>query len=293
MIGLPPVRDRTGSPRWFVDALARRPEHSDIDVAGARVHFRAWGARGAPGLVLVHGGGANSAWWDHIAPFFAADHRVVALDLSGHGDSGHRDAYGLARWADEVAAVAAAGGMSGGPVVVGHSLGGWVTATVAANYDVAGVVVVDSRVDHQPADEQPVRASAREVRHYPHKETILGRFRTMPEQEVLLPYVVRHIAEESVRLEQDGWTWKFDRRIFAARALLGELLASLTCRVGFLRCEFGVVPDQTVAELEVLLGGRGLILDLPAAGHHPMLDQPLALVTALRAVLGHWVLPRC
>ena len=276
-----------------MEALASRPEHSDIDVAGARVHFRAWGELGSPGLVLVHGGGANSAWWDHIAPFLATDRRVVALDLSGHGDSGRRDAYGLATWTDEVAAVAGAGGMSGSPVVVGHSLGGWVAATVAAQYDVAGVVVVDSKLDHQPADEQPVRASAREVRHYPHRETILRRFRTMPEQEVVLPYVARHIAEESIRLEQDGWTWKFDPRIFGARALLGELLPSLTCRVGFLRCEFGVVLEETVAELEVLLGGRGLILDLPAAGHHPMLDQPLALVTALRAVLGHWVLPRC
>jgi len=97
----------------------------------------------------------------------------------------------------------------------------------------------------------------------------------------------------SAKSAPTGRTAKADAKGKSRQPLLGELLASLTCRVGFLRCEFGVVNEQTVAELEVLLGGRGLILDLPAAGHHPMLDQPLALVTALRAVLGHWVLPRC
>ena len=30
------------------------------------------------------------------------------------------------------------------------------------------------------------------------------------------------------------------------------------------------------------------VIELPDAGHHPMLDQPLPLVAALRAVLATW-----
>ena len=76
-------------PDWFARAIAQAPEHRDVVVAGARVAYRAWGPAGAPGVVLVHGGAAHSGWWDHVAPLLTG-HRVVALDLTGHGDSDRR-----------------------------------------------------------------------------------------------------------------------------------------------------------------------------------------------------------
>ena len=55
---------------------------------------------------------AHSGWWDHIAPFLSRTHRVIAPDLSGHGDSDCRDAYDLDIWAQELLAVPAAAGHS-------------------------------------------------------------------------------------------------------------------------------------------------------------------------------------
>ena len=81
-------------PAWFTRALASAPERRDVGVDGGRVHYRAWGEPGRPGLVLVHGGAAHSGWWDHVAPLLGT-HRVVAPDLSGHGDSGRREGHGL------------------------------------------------------------------------------------------------------------------------------------------------------------------------------------------------------
>ncbi|MEZ4290203.1 MAG: alpha/beta fold hydrolase [Myxococcota bacterium] len=52
---------------------------------------------------------------------------VAALDLSGHGDSGHRERYSLEGWTREVMAVARHAGIDGPPVLVGHSMGGFVT----------------------------------------------------------------------------------------------------------------------------------------------------------------------
>ena len=43
-------------------------------------------------------------------PPSATSFRVLCLDLSGHGDSGHRAAYSLEQWTEEVMAVAAAAG---------------------------------------------------------------------------------------------------------------------------------------------------------------------------------------
>ena len=42
------------------------------------------------------------------------------------------------------------------------------------------------------------------------------------------------------------------------------------------------------AEMQRLTGGRLPVVDLPDTGHHPMLDQPLALVTGLRTLLALW-----
>ena len=45
--------------------------------------------------MLVHGGAAHSRWWDHIGPLLADGRLVVAIDLSGHGDSARRESYSL------------------------------------------------------------------------------------------------------------------------------------------------------------------------------------------------------
>jgi pimeloyl-ACP methyl ester carboxylesterase len=86
-------------PAWFSTALAAPAEDGSVDVDGARIRYRAWGNRGACGVVLVHGGAAHARWWDHVGPQLSSGMRVVAPDLSGHGDSDWRKQYSLEYWA--------------------------------------------------------------------------------------------------------------------------------------------------------------------------------------------------
>jgi pimeloyl-ACP methyl ester carboxylesterase len=85
-----------------------------------------------------------------------------------------------------------------------------------------------------------------------------------------------------------GWTWKFDPDFFGTRLRLRDLLPDLGCPAVLVRCEHGLVAPEMAAEMTRLVPGALPVVDLPDAGHHPMLDQPLALVTGLRTLLASW-----
>ena len=95
-----------------------------------------------PAVVLVHGITENRHSFDPLVGALAADHRVVAVDLRGHGASERRPPYdALTMAADLHVAVRAAGATD--PLMVGHSLGGVVVSLYAASYPGRGVINID------------------------------------------------------------------------------------------------------------------------------------------------------
>jgi pimeloyl-ACP methyl ester carboxylesterase len=278
----------TAAPSWFSEAIATVPQMRSIEVDGLRIAYRVWGDESLPGLILVHGGAAHSGWWDHIAPLLTS-HRVVAPDLSGHGDSDRRSQYDVDVWSREVMSVAAAEGLVR-PVVVGHSMGGWVAVAAGSNFgdDVSAIAVLDSPLHDQPPEEIGLRERQRPTRIYPTLEAAMQRFTTLPPQELVLPYVKAHITPQSIHQVEGGWTWKFDPMFFGRRVLLRDALPNLVCPAAMFRSAHGLVTPEMAAEMARLVGDNFAVVDIPAAGHHPMLDQPLALVTGLRTLLALW-----
>ena len=281
------------APQWFLDALATPPEPAETELDGVPIHYRHWGSTDRPGLVLVHGGAAHSGWWDHIAPLLAGEYCVVALDLSGHGDSGRRDSYDMETWAREVIAVATHACLPEPPIIVAHSMGGWVGLTVAADHpdDLAGLILLDSMVQRADPEVEAARVGVAfgPLHTYPSLEAALVRFRTVPDQPTTLPYVKDHVARESLREVPGGWTWKFDPRIFERRAVPhGDMLQRIRCRVSLFRAEHGLVSRDIGAYMYEQLGRVAPVVEVPLAWHHIMLDQPIPLVTGLRALLADW-----
>lgn len=289
------------APDWFRRALAHKPDEAQVEVEACPIHYLRWGERSKPGIVLVHGGAAHAHWWSFIAPLLTPQYHIAALDLSGHGDSGRRREYRSDFWAEEVMAVARDAGIVGAPLLVGHSMGGIVCIQAAARWGdrLAGAIIVDSPVRRpDPESEEGTRGRAfRNPKTYPDYEMAVAKFRLVPPQPCDNPWVLDHVARHSLHRTPAGWTWKFDPVVFrrATSDSISQHLAGVRCRVALFRGELSELVTPDVADYMVeLLDRNAPLVEIPEAHHHLLLDQPLAFVSALRAILADWehTLPR-
>ena len=283
------------APGWFDAALAQRPEDRDVRVKGCDVHYLRWGDVERPGLVLVHGGAAHAQWWSFIAPQFTQQYHVLAPDLSGHGDSGRRPVYAVETWADEIMACVADAGMEEPPIMVGHSMGGMVTIAAANLFGekLAGAVVIDSPVRRpDPESEEGERGRMfRNPKTYASQQDAVAHFHLQPPQPCTNPFIVEHIARHSLKETDDGaWTWKFDPKVFQRhRQGIDDYLADTRCRIAVFKGQYSDLVTADVQDyMNELLGRNSPIVEIPEAHHHVPLDQPLALVAALRTLLADW-----
>jgi len=245
--------------------------------------------------LFLHAGGAHARWWSFIAPFFARERPVAALDFSGMGDSGWREGYGSAMHVAEIEAVARAAGLGEFPIVVGHSFGGFMAMCHGHHHGerLTGIVFADTAL--RPASQtqaHPVKAHTKPARYHADKQTLLQRFRLGPAQPCENEYLLRYIAAHSVVERAQGWTWKFDVAARGAdhhREPLADYVRDLPCCKALIYgADSAMVTAEVLPFLTSLFEKTDPIVCLPEAHHHLFLDQPLAFVAALRAILSGW-----
>jgi len=290
------------TPDWFEQGLNAPGRSGRVTVAGARIHYQTWGEVGLPGLVLIHGSNAHLEWWRFVAPLLADQFRVAALDLSGNGDSDHRDRYDGVTLAEEVWAVCQAAELGPRPFVIGHSFGGFVALETAHRFgaDMAGVIFNDFTV-RPPEDyiewglraEREGRTEPRRLRVYPELETAAGRFRLLPEQPIRYPDVHAWLARQSLKEVEGGWTWKFDPNLFEHL----EMGVDQRDKFAGLACRSAVVLGQHSADdgarsgpyMREITGGILPIVEIPNTHHHMMFEEPIALTMAFKGLLLAWL----
>ncbi len=290
------------APGWFEEAVAAPYETEWTECEGARIHYQRWGDRSKPGVLLVHGNGAHAHWWDFIAPYLTHDYHVVAMTFSGMGDSDWRPNYTMDLFAREQLAVCQAAGLfdhAEKPIIIAHSFGGFVTIVTGADYGdrFTGIVILDSPVNppDRPRHGPP---TVRGGKVYPSLEAALARFRLAPPQPCENHYVMDYIARWSLRKRPlpdgggEGWAWKFDPSIwqhFTVSRPPQDLLRATRCRIALMKGDKSALFDNDIREyMTELLGGQAPFVEIPEARHHVMLDQPLAVVAALRTLLQEW-----
>jgi pimeloyl-ACP methyl ester carboxylesterase len=135
-------------PAATLEARYGRPNSHYADLGdGLRLHYLDSGPAGAPVLLLVHGFGDNCFSWDGWTEVLAKDHRVIAIDLPGHGLTQAPAGFPAApdRIADVVGAFLAKQGLAH-VAVAGNSLGGAVAWQLALRHPAAvgRLILVDA-----------------------------------------------------------------------------------------------------------------------------------------------------
>jgi pimeloyl-ACP methyl ester carboxylesterase len=280
-------------PAWYGDAMRREPEVGRLQVEGAGIEWAAWGERSKPGLLLLIGNGAQIGWWRPIAPILAEDYRVATFAWSGMGRSDWRDSYPVATLICEAVGVAQVAGLFDGPqapYLGAHSFGGFVGLRLLIEHGArfAGGILIDSRLRSR----QAWGANAQTVSPFhvhETKEQAIVRFRLKPEQPEVNRFILDMLAEESLEPVGDGWRYRQDPNMRSKTPLDGDLIpriAETGCPLAFIRgARSGSVVDEIWHAQKAAAPAGTPFVEIPDAHHHLMIDQPLALIAAMRALL--------
>jgi pimeloyl-ACP methyl ester carboxylesterase len=135
-------------------AEVNEPGGRIMKLPGGEMQVVEHGSRSAPPIVLIHCFTCAINWWNGMIPHLDRDHRVIAVDLLGHGGSEKpASGYSIEDQADLVAGVLGRLGVRNAEVV-GHSLGGPIAIALAEQAPrlVDRLVTIDSIPDSSYGD---------------------------------------------------------------------------------------------------------------------------------------------
>ena len=135
-------------------AEATEPGGRIVSLPGGDLEVLERGPRNGSPIVLIHCFTCAINWWDGMIPILAREHRVVAIDILGHGGSEKPSSgYSIENQADLAAGVLGRLGVRDAEVV-GHSLGGPISIALAERSPelVDRLVVIDSVPDSSYGD---------------------------------------------------------------------------------------------------------------------------------------------
>lgn len=283
------------SPAWFRAAIDQAPRRSHFPCGDADIELLTWGDPARPGLLFLHGNRAHADWWSFIAPFFAADWHCAAISFSGMGGSPSRaEQSSMHEFIREAQGAIAAAGMER-PALIGHSMGAAVALHAATDNDLfSGLILIDTPFVHDPLSLQyldmHIARPQRAPRPFASLADGLARFRLSPQQSCINPFIGDFIARRALEERDAEWHWRFDPRGFSKTG------AQLPVRADLVRCPItylygdrsALLPPKLLEETRQTLPAGTPMIAIPDAAHHVPIDQPLALVAALRAVLAGW-----
>lgn len=246
-----------------------------------------------PDLVLIHSLLTDDTVFERVIPALSTAHRITTIDLPGFGGTAPVVLDSVADHADWLADAIEALGLPKKPHIFGNGFGAFVVLQLAIRHGAKlnNVMVADVVPAFPEPAKMPFRGMAAKVREGGMQtilDTAIGRM-FPPAFQSSEPDVVAFRRERLARV---------DAQCFA-RACLGLADLDLTPRLASIRNRTLVMCgslDQTTPPAlarQVASGIQGAqYVEIEGSGHCPMLEQPLALVAAMRAFMDASALVR-
>jgi pimeloyl-ACP methyl ester carboxylesterase len=247
-----------------------------VEGDGVRIAVSAWGARGAPPVLFLHGQGQSRRGWADVAgTVAAAGYRAIAVDLRGHGDSGWAPdgAYGFADYARDIARII---DRFAQPVtLMGWSRGGQVALVAAAMRQDKVRLTLLGDVAPQMRDEDQVEIIA-------YFDRAAAGFGSVEEAASLL---TKHFARQgaipldtrrrAMTVRDSRYYWKWDPRTVAPEHMIPSGLIAVSTEAArvyrkpivLMRAErHSLVTDEALADFKRLT--PQLVVDTAAGATH-------------------------
>ncbi|NSC25537.1 alpha/beta fold hydrolase [Streptomyces albus subsp. chlorinus] len=248
-------------------------ESSIIHLEHGNLNVRQDGPRTAPALLLVHGSGTSGRSWDALVPLLTASHRVIRIDLPGHGRSAEPVGRGY-ETSEQARTLGAALDhlLVERVVAVGHSSGGYAATALAEQRP--GLVTALTLINTGPSLDAFIAPEtvAFDPAHWPPADEQIGRFAStgfragfqVPQE---LVGELRGMSYHAVTSALRASTAYLSRRTLPDRLrTLGKPLQVI----------FGDQDRRwrpsSAADYRVVPGARVEVL--PGAGHTPILEEP-------------------
>ena len=279
---------------WFNQSLLSTPTKNFVEVEGAKIHYLTWGDNKKPGLFFIHGFSANAHWWDFISPAFIDDYCVVAIDLSGSGDSDHRDAYSQEMYAKEIKSVCDAMGWQSADFIA-HSMGGSISLNATSIYPeiFKSLYLLDSIVILPPDKVRNFSSNRSMIRAdfvYEDEASAVESFRLIPPQPCRNEFLLDHIAINSYKQTEEGWLLKSDGKMMKTYQSkdLTETLMAIQCPIYIVYGLMSQIFTQEILDYTVYVGNipPERVIGVPGTMHHLFVDDPLSVIEELKKLLG-------
>ena len=279
---------------WFNESLLSTPTENFVEVEGAKIHYLTWGDTKNPGLFFIHGFSANAHWWDFIAPAFIEDYCVVAIDLSGSGDSDHRETYSQEMYANEIKAGCDEMDWESADFIA-HSMGGSISLNATSIYPeiFKSLYLLDSIVILPPDKVRNYSSNRSMIRAdfiYEDEASAIESFRLIPPQPCRNEFLLNHIAINSYKQTEEGWLLKSDGKMMKTYQSkdLTETLMAIQCPIYIVYGLMSQIFTQEILDYTVYVGNipPERVIGVPGTMHHLFVDDPLSVIEELKKLLG-------
>ena len=242
---------------------------------------------------MIHGYSAHAHWWDFIAPSFLEDYCVVAIDLSGMGDSDHRKIYSQTLYAEEIKTVCNDMNWNSADFLA-HSMAGPISVKTASMYPdlFKSLFLLDSIIVVPPDKARSFSGRGSMVRSdfvYDDLESAVKSFRLIPPQPCNNDYLLKHIAVNSFKQTEQGWILKSDGMIMRTYTYedLTDIFMSLKCPIYLVYGLMSQIFSREILEYTTYVGNLAeeSVVGIPGAMHHLFIDEPIIFVEEVKKLL--------